>query len=426
MDVSRDYSNASSIYPMTAYSLKKDYLWNTLGVFAQNAISPLLLIVITRINGIYDSGVFSFAFSVAIIFWALGMWGGRTYQVSDTKKEFSSRSYVMVRLILAIVIILGAIIFVTANHYDAMKSSILIVLVLFKALESIADSLYGVMQVNGRLYQSGKSLTYKSLLGVGVFVVIDILTNDILLGCVGIFVVNAIFILSYDLPRANKLEKLWIKTDQIIHHVEQAIQIIKRCAPVFAVIFLAMFSLNIPRYFIDLYHQEDIGYFGIIVMPITLIVLLMSFILQPNVVGLSRLYHLREFIEFRTIVKKIINTTSVLGFVILALTITIGSQALQLVFGVDFSQHWLALVVIVAGGVINALVSVFINILIMMRLIRVQFYILLTTNILLVFASILIIPACGLIGGAYLFVTVNVVQLFLLASVYRSRLRDKK
>ena len=72
-------------------SVRKDYFWNTLGALLQSALSPLLLIVVTRVNGIDDSGIFSFAFSVAIIFWALGMWGGRTYQVSDTKGILDSK-----------------------------------------------------------------------------------------------------------------------------------------------------------------------------------------------------------------------------------------------------------------------------------------------------------------------------------------------
>src|ERR671933_3019483 len=107
-------------------SLKRDYIWNTTGVLAQNAISPFLLIAVTRVNGIYDSGLFSFAFSVAIIFWVLGMWGGRTYQVSDVTREFSHRSYIMVRLLLAVFIIVAAIAFVWFNRYDADKSSIIL------------------------------------------------------------------------------------------------------------------------------------------------------------------------------------------------------------------------------------------------------------------------------------------------------------
>ena len=36
-------------------NIKKDYLWNSLGSLLQSAISPVLLIVITRLNGIDDS-----------------------------------------------------------------------------------------------------------------------------------------------------------------------------------------------------------------------------------------------------------------------------------------------------------------------------------------------------------------------------------
>jgi hypothetical protein len=69
---------------------KKDYIWNSIGSFLQSAISPILLIVITRLNGVGDSGLFSFAMSLSVVFWAISLWGGRTYQVSDVKKEFSS------------------------------------------------------------------------------------------------------------------------------------------------------------------------------------------------------------------------------------------------------------------------------------------------------------------------------------------------
>src|SRR5688572_18924963 len=111
-------------------NMRKDYLWNTIGVFSQSAISPLLLIAVTRINGINDSGIFSFAFSVSIIFWVIGLWGGRTYQVSDVVNKYSHRSYIMLRIILAIFMLAGALAFSMINSYDATKTTIIIMLVL--------------------------------------------------------------------------------------------------------------------------------------------------------------------------------------------------------------------------------------------------------------------------------------------------------
>jgi O-antigen/teichoic acid export membrane protein len=406
--------------------MKKDYFWNTLGIFAQNAISPLLLVAITRINGIYDSGIFSFAFSVAIIFWTFGMWGGRTYQVSDVKNRFSHRSYIMVRLVLSVFMLIGAILFSVVNHYDTTKSAIIVALVLFKVIESISDAVYGILQVNGRLYKVGKSLLYKAILGFGAFIIIDTITGSILLSSLAIVVANILIVLAYDLRVARKLENIHIPFSQVSAYTKKAFSIMKECAPVFAVAFLVVFSLNIPRYFIDMYHSEQVGYFGILAMPITLIALFMSFVLQPNVVGLSKLYNDGEYKKFNNIVKKLTLVTLGIGLVVLIGAYLIGVPALNLVFGVDFGDYKVALMVMIIGGIVNAFVSIFINILIVMRHFKAQFYILLCTNIALVILSYIIIRSHGLLSGIALFTGINVVQAVLLAVAYRYTLRKQQ
>ena len=407
-------------------NVKRDYFWNTIGVFAQNAISPLLIIAITRINGIYDSGVFSFAFSVSIIFWAFGMWGGRTYQVSDIKHEFSNRSYLMVRFILAIFMLLGAIIFSLINHYDIGKSAIIIALVLFKVIESISDSLYGILQLHGRLFLSGKSLLYKALLGLIFFVVVDYLTKNILWGCMSIVFVNVLFFVFYDINNAVKFESIRIKSGQVCGVANGAIVIMKRCSPVFAVIFLTMFSLNIPRYFIDIYHAEQIGYFGILAMPITLITLIMSFILQPNIVSLSRRYEEEEYDIFQITVKKIAFVTVVMGVLIFLTSYVIGIPALELVFGISFVKYKSSLLIMIIGGIVSALVSILINILVVMRHFKGQFYSLLLTNVVLILLSSMIIKERGMIAGVFLFMITNIAQVVLLTIIYRLILKQVK
>ena len=415
------------VYSITMHDhIKRDYFWNTIGVFAQNAISPLLLVAITRINGIYDSGVFSFAFSVSIIFWALGMWGGRTYQVSDVKHEFSHRSYILARIILAVIMLIGAMIFSFVNSYSLEYSRMIFVLVLFKAIESIADALYGILQVHARLYISGKSLLFKAVGGFSAFIMIDILTRNILFGSVSIVVVNILLLLFYDLRNTIKLENIQIKLAQVKHYTKSSCVILIRSAPVFAVLFLAMFSLNIPRYFINLFHQGQIGYFGIIVMPITLIALLMVFVLQPNVLHLSKLYKEEKYPEFHKIVKKLSYVTVLAGAVILLVTYIIGVPALEFVFGIDFSKYRLSLIIVVAGGTINALVSIFINMLIILRRFKQQFYILLVTNIVLIVLSDIFIKEYGLLGGVTLFTAINLIQAYLLFMVYKRTLKRPK
>ena len=61
-------------------------------------------------------------------------------------------------------------------------------------------------------------------------------------------------------------------------------------------IFLSIFSLNIPRYFLDRYHQNEIGYFGILAMPITVLALVITFLLQPKIIQLTALFTNKEII----------------------------------------------------------------------------------------------------------------------------------
>ena len=406
-------------------NIKRDYFWNTLGVFAQNAISPLLLIAITRINGIYDSGVFSFAFSVSIIFWAFGIWGGRTYQVSDVKHKFSNRSYLMVRFVLAAFMILGAIIFLLINHYDLTKSALIITLVFFKVLESIADAIYGVLQIHGRLFVAGKSLLYKSLLSCVLFIITDIFTKSIILSCLAIVVVNALFLIFYDMHNASNLENMRIKREQMGGFISNAFVIIKCCLSVSVVIFLTMFSLNIPRYFIDMYYPEQIGYFGILAMPITLITLLMSFLLQPNIVNLSKYYDENRYHTFQITVKKLVLGTIIIGIFIFLAALIIGIPALELVFGISFDGYKNSLMVMIVGGIAGALVSVFINILVVMRHFKGQFCTLLLTNVVLALLSPIIIKEQGMIAGISLFAATDALQIILLIVIYRLILSKK-
>lgn len=398
--------------------MKRDYFWNTLGVFIQNAISPLLLVIVTRVNGIDDSGVFSFAFSVAVVFWAIAMWGGRTYQVSDVSNKFMRQSYVLMRLLLSFVVLVLAFLFCLANGYDYEKTAILMSLVVVRVFEGLSDVYYGVMQSEDKLYVSGKIMLVKYILTFSVFAAVDLLTQNLLLSTASFVAVMGVFLLFIDMPMTKRIDpsvatRLFTKA-----LTKQALDIIKILTPVFVVSFFAMLALNIPRYFVDLHHESEIGYFGILVMPVTLIVLMMTLILQPNVMQLSRLLKQKDIQSFNKQVLKICGVTLAVGVVILGLTAIIGVQALEIVFGIDFHPYYVALVIVVIAAIINALVSVLMNILVIVRVFKPQVFVLVSTNILLLVASALLIPGGGVTTAIVLFLVVNLIQLALLGIIY--------
>lgn len=410
---------------MSISTLKKDYFWNTIGVFLQNATSPLLLIAITRINGIDTSGLFSFAFAVSIVLFAFGLWGGRTYQVSDIKREFDHRSYIFARIILGIAMVAAVTFFALANNYDVYKSTILIVLVVYKAIESIADSIYGILQAYNGLSYVGKSLLYKSALGLLLFIFIDVLTGNIIMSSIGIALVNVIFVILYDIRLARKFENIGIKSNVIPFYIHEAGIILRRTAAIFAVTFLATFSINIPRFFIDKYDSSQIGYFGILAMPITLIALFMSFILQPNMVQLTKMYNHGKYKKFKKVINGVMMVTLGFGAVVAVGTFVVGIPLLNIIFGIDFSQHKAELMIMIIGGIANAFVAIFIVLLTIMRRFKALFYNLLFTNLALVIASAILVQEYGMLAGVSLFALANILQTGVLSVVYHLILQRK-
>lgn len=399
---------------------KKDYIWNSIGSFLQSAISPILLIVITRLNGVGDSGLFSFAMSLSVVFWAISLWGGRTYQVSDVKKEFSSGDYIVVRFISSLIVAVFSISFCILNGYDLIKTELIMVLVSFKILESIADSMYGVLQIHNKLYIVGISLTMKSVFGFMLFTLVDILTKNIIYGALSIFLVNIAVVIFYDIPWMKHVESV----DLTKKNIMQAVKIMKKTAEVFVIVFLTMFSLNIPRYFLDKYHYDQIGYFGIMAMPITLLTLFISFVLQPNVVNLSELLKKKKIKEFTKIVSKIDFITFTLGILFIVSSYLIGVWVLNTVFGIDINNFRIDLTIMVIGAVANAFVSIYVNLLIILRRFKGQFYTLLVTNILAVVLSIYLIDKLAMLGSVLVFMTISFLQAIILLFIYKRSLKN--
>lgn len=399
---------------------KKDYIWNSIGSFLQSAISPILLIIITRLNGVGDSGLFSFAMSLSVVFWAISLWGGRTYQVSDVKKEFSSGDYIVVRFISSLIVAVFSISFCILSGYDLIKTELIMVLVSFKILESIADSMYGVLQIHNKLYIVGISLTIKSVFGFMLFTLVDILTKNIIYGALSIFIVNIAVVIFYDIPWMKHVESVGLTKKNIM----QAGKIMKKTAEVFVVVFLTMFSLNIPRYFLDKYHYDQIGYFGIMAMPITLLTLFISFVLQPNVVNLSELLKKKKIKEFTKIVSKIDFITFTLGVLFVVSSYLIGIWALNTVFGIDINNFRIDLTIMVIGAVANAFVSIYVNLLIILRRFKSQFYTLLVTNILAVILSIYLIDRLAMLGSVLVFMIISFLQAIILLFIYKRSLKN--
>ena len=389
-------------------SQRKDYIWNTLGTSATAFISLLLLIAVTRINGIEEAGIFSFCFSFAILFFMIGLFGGRIYQISDVQGEFESRTYIFLKFITSAMMLITAVVFILANDYDRERVILLLSLVVYKILDSIADPLYGVMQRQGRLYFAGISMTIKAVVGFIAFVVVNLLTYDLILSSFCLLAANAVFIVVYDIPHVRRLEKVGglLKTG-----MKPAFVLLKASIYIFLFALFANLLVNIPRYFVDLYFSEDlVGEFGIIIMLATMMNLFVQFVIQPKLVSLSERFAIEEYSSFNRTVSKLILISLGFGLVAILATWLIGAPVLSFIYAVDLMSYRVGLTLVVIAGTVNTVTMINSNILSIMRRFKIQLFNFLAATASIFIASAVFISSDSVDGAIIAFLIANVVQ----------------
>lgn len=400
--------------------MKKDIFWNSIGTAAWSFLSLLLLIVVTRINGVLDSGSFSFAFAFALIMFTVISYGGRTYQVSDHKEVYSTNNYLTLRLITSICAIILTVFFITINGYDWQKSVLILLLVSQRIFDALADVFYGVLQKKNQLYISGKSLFLKSILSFIIFFIIDILTQNLLLSAISLPVVSLLFLVFYDIPKSRKVDSYILRPS-----FQKLKNIFKATLAPFIIATLGLLFVNLARYFVDIYHPNLQGYFGIIIMPFSLVVLLFSFISMPLIINLSNAYNNKDFKTLNTSVIKIFTLMLAVASVLCVFVYFTGAFILRILFDLDFDKYTLDLVLIIAAGFAVSSTALFTNIAVIARKFQFIIIVYLSSTALLAVLCAVLVSHNEIRGAVVAYVIASIFQM-LLTGLYFLKISNYK
>lgn len=344
-------------------NIKKNAIWNTIGTSLLSFSSLFYLIIVTRINGVDASGIFSFSFATAAIINFVALYFGRTYQIADDNSVFSESLYVLSRYMTSLIAFAMIVIFIVMNGYPIEKTLILLCLCVTRCLEAISDVYYGILQKRDQLYISGKSLTYKSIISVVGFLVIDIITSNLILSCLFLVVVNLGFLLFYDIYHVKKVYEV-----QFVFDFEKVMVLLKKSSNTFLFTFIVMITINIPRYLIDFFMDDKTqGIYGILSMPATFIILFSQFILQPVLYQLSVYYKNGEKKAYTSQIIKIVIIILSSLLLILPLTYFLGIPVLEIVYQVSLNGYRELLLLVIVGSAFYAVSNVLLNGLIIIK-----------------------------------------------------------
>lgn len=342
---------------------KKSFLWNTLGTSLNAFNSLFFMIAVTRINGVDNAGIFTIAFSTACIIYIIGLYSGRIYQVTEPNKKITNKDYIANKVITTLSMIVIVILFCIIKGYTLFKTVIFILLTSYKAMEAFADVFYGILQKNDELDKVGKSLFFKSIISIILFVLIDILTKNMIISISVMLIINILILLFYDIRNSKKYIE---KTSNI--NKEHVFKIFKFGFFTFAISFLGMYILNAPKYAIDNFLQDNYQtIFGIIVMPATVIGLVAQFLIHPYLNNILKLYENRDKKGLNNIILKLIIAIVIIGMISSLLAYFLGPEVLGLVYSIDLTTYRVQLLLIIVASTLYTIGVIYSSILTTIR-----------------------------------------------------------
>ena len=405
--------------------LKRNFIWNCLGSSLYATTSLIFLIIVTRLNGVDEAGIFTFAFSNACVFWIIGTYAGRSYQVTEQDKTLSGNIYFQHRLVSCAFMLLAGLLFALIRGYADFKLTIVLSLIVYKTTDAFSEVLYGINQSANRLDQVGLSMFLKGLLGPLIFFITDILTHHLFLACTSIVLANSAIILLYDLPTAKRNGLLYKPFNRSL-----VFKIFRLGFFAFSFALLTQYLINAPKYSIDrILAPDSQAIYGIISMPATVMVLAANFLVHPFLLKIKNLLELKDpRRQLNILVIKLSCAMIVFGIISVTLGFFLGRPVFLALYGIDISPEIISLVLILIGATLYALSFILSNTLTAMRKTASQAFAFLAVSIITLFLSSSLVSSRGVYGGALAYLlSMSVLAVFYIALyLYSIRLFDRR
>lgn len=338
---------------------KSAYAWNSVSGLMFAMQSAVMLIVITRTNGLEDAGIFSIAYAIGSLMSFIGEYGVRKYQVSDINEKVSFTDYHSHRVITCLIMLVAFVIYVGAGYvsgrYSSNKFWVIMFVCLLKLVEAYADVYYSRYQQMRRLDVAAKTNTFRIGLAMAACMISLVITHNLLISSIVWFIVALITMVMSSMLVAPEYGGIHFRINK-----EALIKLTKECLPLFLGSFLLLYVGNAPKYAIDAVLDDTAqACYNFIFMPVFVIGLFANFVFNPILVKLAHKWARREMKVFTKIVLRQIGVIAVITMAAIAVALTIGCPVLGWLYNADLHEFRPHLTILMVGGGMLALVNFF-------------------------------------------------------------------
>jgi len=382
---------------------QRNMSWNMAGSFLYALASMVLTIAVIQIVGEDEGGIFSFAYSTfGQHMFMVAYFGMRPFQITDTRRRYTFGEYLLLRMATCGGALAFGLFYVFLNRdsYTWVKAATVFLMVCYKVIDGFADVYEAEFQRDGRLYLTGKSNTFRTILSVTVFLGCLTATKNLVFSSVMAVAAQIFGLILFNISVIGALPEVdWGRRKG------RCGLLLKENFVLFLSVLLDFYVFSAAKYAIEGNMADKYqGLFGAIFMPTSVINLVAGFVIRPYITKLSEQWEsgsLREFARVGGQLAAIIAALTVLavgGAWILGIPVL---SRLYPKIAYMLASCRMPLILIILGGACNAYVNLFYYALIIMQEQKIIFASYCLVTVLALLISSPCVQAAGILGGAF-------------------------
>lgn len=399
------------------------YIWNITGSIANALLSVVALMIVTRILDDRQADIFSIAWTISQLMATVGTFQIRMYQATDVTGVFRFRQYLIYRMITIGIMMISSYAYVMIRGYSGEKAVVVLLMCIFRAVDSLADVYEGWFQQKERLDLSGKALTYRIVVAVLGFGVVLFTTRNLILSGAVLVVVYVVCFFVYDIRYHYGVEAFRETAQKDKAGLSWVVKMTIEGFPLFINAFLMMSIMNAPKMVLDVAIEQGSlaqglqTVFNIIFMPASFLNLA-YIVFRPLITKMAIVWNIGKAKEFLKILMKIMISLFGIGILLLIGSALLGIPILSIVYAVDLKDYKMELLIIIVGGCMYTFAAVLDN---AMVVIQKQYILILAyvfTYIYIKFAAEMMTGRWGILGASLSYASAMAVFLIITAVMF--------
>lgn len=380
--------------------IKRNAFWNSFGSIVYLGSQWLMTLLVVRMaTNLDDAGCLNLAISLTSVFGTLAAFNMRTYIISDRNNLISSSEYAGFRICTCVVSFVCCLGYTAAFSYSSYQNAAIVLYLFIRLLEAVLDFVYAFEQKSERMDIGGKSMFARGLLSLASFAFSYGVFHDLCVSLVLVLLSYLVVFFFFDLPRSRPYCTL-----------------VPRCSKKYLILlrdgslttttsFLSDLVVTYPRQVIEqACGIAALGAYASVAAPVVVAQVGISFIFNPLLPSLDKLYSSKCKKEYFRIIGKVVVSILVVFVAGLLLICLVGEPVLFALYGEEVSSYSYLLVTFLVAVCLNALQWFFRILLVMMRVFVPQLVVSIVTIILCVALSPVCVHQFGLIGANYVVV----------------------